>query len=229
LLDAGDLDPATALVLTDAVYLDAQWAHGFDPKLTAPAPFHFANGTTANVSTMHLDSSKFAKGPTLGYAAGAGWKAVSLPYIGNELEMDVVVPDELGAFERSLGTKLPGVLAALRPAHVRVSMPRFDAKVQTDLVEPLRRLGVRDAFDSTTADFSGIDGKRDLFVSDVKHEVVVHVDEQGTVAAGATAGIMRSSAAEIVPVVNVDKPFVYVVRDRTTGAILFLGRITDPR
>jgi serine protease inhibitor len=63
----------------------------------------------------------------------------------------------------------------------------------------------------------------------VKHEVVVHVDEQGTVAAGATAGIMYSSAAEIVPVVNVDKPFVYAVRDRTTGAILFLGRITDPR
>ena len=164
-----------------------------------------------------------------GYATGAGWKAVSLPYIGNELEMDVIVPDNLAAFESSLGTTLPGVLTSLRPAHVRLSMPSFDAKVQTDLVEPLKRLGVRTAFDPMSADFSAIDGRHDLYVSDVKHEVVVHVDEQGTVAAGATAGIMKSTAAEIVPVVNVDKPFVYAVRDRTTGAILFLGRITDPR
>ena len=77
-------------------------------------------------------------------------------------------------------------------------MPSFDTRVQTDLVEPLQKLGIHDAFDSNAADFSGIDGKRDLYVSDVKHEVVVHVDENGTVAAGATAGIMRETAAPFV-------------------------------
>jgi serpin B len=229
LIDAGDLDPSTALVLTDAVYLDAKWAHGFDPKRTASDPFHLANGTVANVPTMHMSSEDFEKGPSLGYAAGDGWNAVSLPYVGNELEMDVIVPDDLASFEAQLSAQLPGALAALRPAHVVVSMPRFDTRVQTDLVEPLQKLGIHDAFDANAADFSGIDGQHDLYVSDVMHEVVVHVDESGTVAAGATAGIMRQSAAPIMQTVNVDKPFVYAVRDRTTGAILFLGSITDPR
>jgi len=229
LIDASDLDASTALVLTDAVYLEAQWAHGFDPKRTASDPFHLADGTIANVPTMHLSSATFDDGPSLGYAAGNGWKAVSLPYVGNRLEMDVIVPDDFGAFEAQIGAQLPGVLRALRPASVVVSMPRFDTRVQTDLVGPLQSLGIRDAFDSSAADFSGIDGERDLVVSDVKHEVVVHVDENGTVAAGATAGIMRETAAPFMRIVHVDKPFVYAVRDRTTGAILFLGRITDPR
>ena len=229
LVQPGDLDASTALVLTDAVYLDAQWAHGFDPKRTAPAPFHVAGGTTADVPTMHLDSSDFKGGPSLGYAEGDGWTAVALPYTGDQLEMDVIVPDDLAAFESSLdAAELSAVLGALKPSGVQLSMPRFDVDVKTDLVGPLQQLGVRDAFSPMSADFSGIDGKPDLYVSDVQHEVVVHVDENGTVAAGATAGFLKSTAIEVMPVVNVDKPFIYAVRDRTTGAILFLGRITDP-
>ena len=142
----------------------------------------------------------------------------------------MIVPDDLPAFESTLdGDRLAAVISALRPTNAIVSMPRFDATVQTSLAAPLERLGIRDAFDPTKADLSGIDGEHDLYVSDVIHEVVVHVDEQGTVAAAATAGVIRASAVERQTVVQVDKPFVYVVRDRTTGAILFLGRITDPR
>jgi serpin B len=225
LIDAGDLDSATALVLTDAVYLDAQWRFGFDPKLTAPAPFHTPGGAAVSVPTMHNDPEQ-----TLGYASGPGWAAVALPYVGKQLEMDVIAPDDLHAFEAGLsGDHLASILASLRSAHVALALPRWDSRVQTDLVGPLQRLGIKDAFSTTAADLSGIDGKHDLYVSDVKHEAVVHVDEKGTVAAGATAGVVQATAGIRATVMNVDQPFVYVVRDVATGAILFLGRVTDPR
>jgi serpin B len=230
LLEASDLENQVVLVLTDAVYLDAQWAHGFDTKRTAPAPFHTGAGTVENVPTMHLDGGEIESGPRLGYAAGTGWKAVALPYKGNQLEMDVIVPDDLHAFESTFdGARLAAVLAAIQPANVVLSMPKFDVTAQSDLVSPLRQLGVRDVFDPSQADLSGIDGRHDLFVSAVKQKVVVHVDEQGTVAAAATAGIAQASAAPLETVVQIDQPFVYVVRDRTTGAVLFLGRVTDPQ
>lgn len=229
LLDGSDLDQAE-LVLTDAVYLDAQWAHGFDPKRTAPAPFHLTDGSVAEVPTMHLDGTLIHSGPKIGYATGAGWKAVSLPYEGNQLELDVIVPDDLHTFEASLtGAGLSTMLSSLRETNVELSMPKFETTTRSDLIPPLERLGVRDVFDPNRADLSGIDGARDLYVNAVKQEVVVNVDEQGTVAAAATAGVAVSVSIPAFTAVNVDRPFVYVVRDRTTGAVLFLGRITDPR
>ncbi len=225
LLDASDLDAQTALVLTDAVYLAADWKLAFDPKLTKPAPFHLGAGSSVNVPTMSYgDDHRFA------YGAGTGWREVVLPYKGNELEMDVIVPDDLGAFESTLNAaRLASILRDVHPEYVVLSMPRFESRVQSDLVPPLQKLGITDAFSPYAADLSGIDGRQDLFVSAVKHEVVVHVDEKGTVAAGATAGIAELSAGHQTTVLTVDKPFVYVVRDRATGAILFLGRVSDPR
>jgi serpin B len=218
------------LVLTDAVYLDAQWAHGFDPRHTAPAPFHRANGDVEDVPTMHLDGTLIHDGPALGYASGPGWKAVALPYRGNRLEMDVIVPDHLATFEASLSPReLATIVDGLRPTPVVLSMPKFDSNTESDLVDPLERLGIRAVFDPTAADLSGIDGQHDLFVSSVNHDVVVHVDEQGTVVAAATAGVATATAAPAETVVQVDEPFMYVVRDRTSGAILFLGRVTDPK
>ena len=108
-------------------------------------------------------------------------------------------------------------------------MPKFETTTRSDLIPPLEHLGIRDVFDPNRADLSGIDGARDLYVNAVKQEVVVNVDEQGTVAAAATAGVAVSVSIPAFTAVNVDRPFVYVVRDRTTGAVLFLGRITDPR
>ncbi len=229
LLDASDLAGQVALVLTDAVYLHAQWAYGFDPKLTAPAPFHRTDGGVENVPTMHLDGTLIHAGPGLGYATGPGWKAVALPYRGDQLEMDVIVPDDLATFETSLGAELATIVSSLRPTHVVLSMPKFDSDTEPALVPALEHLGIHDVFQPTVADLSGIDGHQDLYVSDVKHEVVVHVDEQGTVAAAATGGIVVPEAAPVATVVQVDEPFVYFVRDRATGAILFLGRVTDPQ
>ena len=222
LIDAGDLDASTALVLTDAVYLAAQWKYAFDPKLTKPTPFHPATGPAVNVPTM-----SYGEAQLLAYGSGNGWREVVLPYKGNALEMDVIVPDDLASFESTLdAARLASILRDVHPGNVYLSLPRFDARVSSDLIDPLKKLGITDVFSPVNSDLSGIDGRPGLFVSAIKHQVVVHVDEQGTVAAGATAGVVSVSAVSPSTVLKVDRPFVYVVRDRTTGAILFLGRVS---
>ncbi|MDQ1462237.1 MAG: hypothetical protein QOI08_3721 [Actinomycetota bacterium] len=219
-----DVLDVAELVLTDAVYLDAKWERGFDPKLTKDEPFHLGDGSTASVPTMqqteHLDA-----------ATGAGWTAVAIPYKGDALELDVIVPDDLARFEQDFGpARLGEIVASMKPADVALALPRFEFRTHFDnLKGSLGTMGVRDAFDPDRADFSAMTGRRDLFLSTVVHETFVHVDEQGTVAAGATGGIMEPTSAEVVVPMRVDKPFLFVVRDKATGAVVFLGRVTDPR
>ncbi|MDQ1380071.1 MAG: hypothetical protein QOJ71_790, partial [Actinomycetota bacterium] len=219
-----DVLDAAELVLTDAVYLDAKWEHGFDRKLTKEEPFHLAAGSTVPVPTMHLTEH-------LDIAAGAGWTAVAIPYKGNALEMDVIVPDDLLRFEQDFGpARLDEIVAGMKPANVALALPRFEFRTHFDnLKGPLGAMGVRDAFDPDRADFSAMTGGKDLFLATVVHEAFVHVDEEGTVAAGATGGILVPTSAEVVVPVRVDKPFLFVVRDKATGAVVFLGRVTDPR
>jgi serpin B len=215
---------AAELVLTDAVYLDAKWKSAFDPKRTTNDPFHLGAGPTVPVPTMHRTEH-------LDTASGAGWTAVAIPYQGDALELDVIVPDDLARFERQLDPAgLAGILTSMQLRDVDLALPKFEFRARFDnLKDSLGALGVRDAFDPDRADFSGMTGKPDLFLSTVVHEAFVHVDEQGTVAAGATGGIMEPTSAEVVVPVHVDKPFLFVVRDKATGAIVFLGRVTDPR
>ena len=215
---------AAELVLTDAVYLDAKWEHGFDAKLTNAQPFQLANGQAVSVPTMHQTEE-------LGTARGDGWSAVALPYKDGALEMDIVVPDDLDRFQRGLdAATFDRIVGSLAPAEVALSLPRFEFRARFDNLQPeLGKLGVRDAFDPERADFSGMTGDRSLYLSAVVHEAFVHVDEQGTVAAAATGGVMEKSSAPMVTTVRIDKPFLFAVRDRATGAIVFLGRVTDPR
>ena len=223
LISADQLDSAE-LVLTDAVYLDAKWEHGFDPKLTKDEPFHLAGGATVSVPTMHQDEH-------LGVATGADWKAVALPYKGGALELDVIVPDDLAQFARGFdAARLDQIVAGMKQAEVSLALPKFEFRSHFEnLKGALGTLGVRDAFDPARADFSGMTTQTQLYLSTVVHEAFVHVDEQGTVAAGATGGIMLPTSAEVVVPVRVDKPFLFAVRDRATGAIVFLGRVADPR
>jgi serpin B len=215
---------AAELVLTDAVYLDAKWKNAFDPKRTTNDPFHLGDSSTVSVPTMHQTEH-------LDTATGAGWTAVAIPYRGDALELDVIVPDDLARFEQQLDpAALTGILASMQLRDVDLALPKFEFRARFDnLKDPLGALGARDAFDPDRADFSGMTGGHDLFLSTVVHEAFVHVDEQGTVAAGATGGIMEPTSAEVVVPVHVDKPFLFVVRDKATGAIVFLGRVTDPR
>jgi serpin B len=223
LLQPGILSDLTRLTLVNAIYLKAPWAMPFDPNATKPGTFLRAGGSTVEVPMMSLTEG-------LRYAAGSGWRAVELPYLGGSLALEIVVPDDLAAFERSLTPEvLAGVTGALEDRMVQLSMPRFGVKTATDLAPVLAALGMPSAFDPDRADFSGITTAERLFISNVIHQANISVDEKGTEAAAATAVALRATAAPAEPVtLRVDRPFLFVLRDLATGAILFLGRVVDP-
>ncbi|MBM4372119.1 MAG: serpin family protein, partial [Deltaproteobacteria bacterium] len=174
------------------------------------------------------------------------FQALALPYAGDALSMVVILPraaDGLAALEAALTpTALAGHLAMLDPMirsegkpTVVVGLPRFEATAAFSLGEVLVAMGMRDAFDETRADFTGMNGAgpadpEALHISAVVHKAWVKVDEQGTEAAAATAVVMtaRSAATSPTPVFRADHPFLFLIRDNGTGAILFLGRVIDP-
>ena len=115
----------------------------------------------------------------------------------------------------------------LKPVLATLSMPKFEFEWELSLKDPLRELGMESAFEG--ADFSGMDGTRNLAITDVLHKSFIAVDEQGTEAAAATAVIIGETAAPEVVEVTVDRPFIFLIRDKPTGAILFLGRLASPK
>jgi serpin B len=168
------------------------------------------------------------------YTAGQGYQAVALPYLGG-VSMVLLLPDagQFDAFEAGLNTKmLQGAIDALNPRLVALAMPKFEYHSDSvSLKQSLRQLGMVDAFDPNAADFSGMDGKRDLYISDAFHKAMVRVDEDGTEAAAATGVAMGLTSAPAEPPLQltIDRPFVFVIRDDATGAALFMGRITNPK
>lgn len=221
LIPDGVLDALTRLVLTNAIYLRANWANKFD-KAT-PGTFHRADGSETQAQLMRLNEQ-------LRYGTGAGYQAVELPYLGG-LSMVVVVPDPgmLSSFEKGLdGAGLQRVVRGLAPAHVVLSMPKFQFRSKAQLKDALGELGMPIAF-TAQADFSGMTKQERLTIADVLHEAFIAVDEDGTEAAAATAVVMRGTAAPLNPVeLKVDRPFLFLIRDNATGATLFMGRVLDP-
>jgi serpin B len=168
-------------------------------------------------------------GSGLPYAAGPGWRAVELPYVGGKLAMLVIVPDDLAAFEGTLdGEALDRITGALASNHVDLALPKFGAESKVALGSVLAALGMPTAF-TDAADFSGITTQEPLLISAVIHQANIDVDEKGTTAAAATAVVMVATGAPLEPVtLTVDRPFLFALRDVETGAVLFLGRIADP-
>jgi serpin B len=225
LLAKGVVDDLTRLVLVNAIYLKAAWLTPFQARDTVPAPFTHLDGTTTDVATMHLTTD-------LPYAEGDGWRAVELPYVGGHLAMTIVVPDDFAAFTASLDvagfTAITAALADSR-SEVALSFPKFGTETKIDLATVLAAMGMPLAFDRDHADFSGITAQEQLYISAVIHQANIDVDEKGTEAAAATAVVMRITSMPAEPVtLNVDQPFVFALRDVTTGAIVFLGQITSP-
>lgn len=217
LFPAGTITPDTALVLANAVHLDAAWWFPFNPDLTRREPFRTPGGTVT-VDMMHFNEY-------LPSGWGDGWQAVELPYAGEDLSMVVIVPDDLARFEAGLDADLLSqIVTSIRDGGIHLSLPRFEVSDHTDLEVVLRELGMRTAF-GEEADFSGMTGDRSLWLDAVHHESFVKVDEEGTEAAAATGSAMADSHG---PTVVVDRPFLYLIRDRGTGALLFLGRVVDP-
>jgi len=224
LIPPGAIDTMTRLVLTNAIYFNAAWATAFDKGATQDDKFYLNDGSSVTVPMMHESES-------LGYAEGSGYKAVELPYDGNELSMVILLPDSgtFTQFENALtADKYGSIIQGLAAKRIALSLPRFKFDSSFSLNQALSTMGMPLAF-TDQADFSGMTGNRDLSISDVIHKAFVSVDESGTEAAAATAVIMRATSMPLSPTeVKVDHPFIFVIRDIQTGTVLFIGRVLNP-
>ena len=226
LIPQGIIDSLTRLVLTNAIYFNAAWEYPFDESWTKPGIFHTQAGEQVEVPMMK-------KAKCFAYDSGDGYQAVELPYSGRELSMLILVPDggRFDEFENSLDRDfVENVVDRLDQKQIALWMPKFEFEDRLRLADTLSAMGMPAAF-SMQADFSGMDGTKDLFIMDVIHQAFVSVDEAGTEAAAATAVVMPLKSAQIEDPVelNIDRPFIFLIRDKLTDTILFLGRVADPR
>jgi serpin B len=223
LIPKGLINTMTRLVLTNAIYFNAAWAYPFEEDLTSDGVFHLLDGGEATVPMMHQTES-------FGYAEGDGYQTVELLYDGGELSMVILLPasGQFEAFEEALDVdQANAIINALGRKEVALTMPKFEFDSEFSLGETLAALGMPSAF-SGDANFSGMTGNRDLYIADVVHKAFVSVDEAGTEAAAATAVVMEMSAIPETVEVTINRPFIFLIRDIETGAILFVGRILNP-
>jgi serpin B len=224
LIPQGAIDALTRLVLTNAIYFNAAWEYPFNEDMTAEGPFYLLDGEQVTVPMMKQTES-------FGYTEVEGYQAVELPYDGGELSMVIFLPEagQFEAFEQGLqAQQVDTIIKSLRLAEVTITMPQFEFDSDFSLKDTLAGMGMPIAF-TENADFSGMTGNRELFISDVIHKAFVSVDEKGTEAAAASAVIMTLSAmpSQLVEV-TIDRPFIFLIRDIDTGAILFVGRVLNP-
>lgn len=227
LLPQGVINNMTRLVLTNAIYFKASWTEPFPGEATRDGDFHLLSGSTVSTPMMHTFGTR-----RLEYAEGPGYQAIELPYTGDEVAMLVILPDEGGfaEFEASFDwERLEQVVSALSGDEVSVALPKFEFSSDVPLKQVLTALGMTTAFEPDVADLSGMDGTRNLYIQDVLHKAFVAVDEEGTEAAAATAVVVGVTSAPMDPkAFEADRPFIFVIRDRITGSVLFLGRVVDP-
>ena len=229
MLPAGILNPLTRLVLVNAIHFKGNWAMPFDKTLTENAPFHVTAKKSVQVPMMTAPAE-------FDYAEDANVQVVSLPYAGNRLSMLVILPRQATGLvrveEHLTRETLAAWVAGLRRQKVVVMLPRFTMTSQFQLDSVLKAMGMTDAFDANTADFSGMAGpKAGLRIDAVLHKAFLEVNEEGTEAAAATAVVMRLETASISsrppPVFQADHPFLFLIRDHS-GNVLFLGRLSNP-
>jgi serpin B len=224
LLGQGTIDELTRLVLTNAIYFKGSWVHAFDRSMTHRDVFHAAKGDV-QADFMRIEGAFRA-------ARVADASIVELPYQGSDLAMDLIVPDgKIADLEKQLSAaQLDGWFQSLADNRdgVTLTMPKFESTVSYDLIPPLAALGMKTAF-GDGADFGAMGGSAKLHIGGVIHKAFIHVDEEGSEAAAATAVVAEESAAvRLTLYVNADHPFLYVIRDTRTGELLFLGRVADP-
>jgi serpin B len=228
------LDPATQATLLNAVYFRAAWLAAFDKRNTADKTFHLTSANTVQVPTMHR-TGRYA------VTARPGYRAIRLPYAVRQLGLIIALPDKARSMQdvsaRLDTTEISELVAALRSAPTRLvelAMPRFKSTYKANLVPPFKQAGLKLAL-SDAADFSGMTGgstsKDGLKIDQIVHGAVIEVDERGTEAAAATVITMMPTSARPEPPepFQVDRPFLFYLVDDATGAILFQGRIMDPR
>jgi serpin B len=226
LIPQGAINSDTRLVLSNAIYFKATWLEPFEESLTEDGIFQGLNGQELMVPMMKMGSDT-----NLPYYQGEGYLAYEMPYLGGQTSMVVLVPDQ-GSFENFEsgldGARLDQIINGLEYHPMYLTMPKFEFESEVSLAQELAAMGMPSAF-SEAADFSGMTGNQDLFISDVFHKAFVSVDEEGTEAAAATAVVMKLTSAPANPLnLVIDRPFLFLIRDHQTNSILFFGRVVEP-
>ncbi len=223
--DMLDYIPSDAVMyLINAIYFNAKWKYQFDPEDTYQGDFHLQNGTSAQVDFMKINGG-------FNYITNELFTAVELPYGDSTFSMVVMLPSgdhtvdelvdtmDLASWESWFET--PSVL------DIQIELPKFTYEFKDLLNDPLINLGLGVAF-TGAADFSRITPGASLYISRVIHQTFIDVQEEGTEAAAATIVEIRETSAPIPTIFKANKPFLYVIKENSTGAIMFLGKVGKP-
>lgn len=227
LIPQGTVGSSTRLVITNAIYFKADWLRQFDGGDTYDQDFKLDSGNTVKAKMMHNTAN-------LNYGETDTLQLLEMPYVGNDLSMIIFLPKDnnLINLDDSISiNNLSNWKNAMKNERVAVSLPKFKFDTDYFMSKDLKEMGMPTAF-TGNADFSGMTGTKDLYISEVIHKAFVEVAEYGTEAAAATAVIMRAMAVpmpqEPPKVFNADHPFIFTIQDNQSGNILFMGRVLDP-
>ena len=222
----------TRLVLANAVYFKSNWEVPFDPELTKLGDFFMFVGQT-KVPMMEQTA-------TYRYMRTTNYKVVEIPYHGEGLAMVVFMPvdDQTSKYEESFKDfeskfnleMMNDILDKLEPQRIHLYFPKFKIESEYMLSQTLMKLGIISAFAPMAANFSAIDGTRELYLQQMAHKTYIQVDEKGTEAAAATGAAVGLTALEPqdAMVLMINHPFIFVIRDQKTGSLLFYGRVLKP-
>lgn len=219
----------TRMVLTNAIYFKGAWQIQFDEEKTTQEEFKVSSDKKVKVQMMQLTGEK----AEFNFTENKNLKALELPYKGKDLSMILFLPKKdfgLSDLEEEFSVqKLSQIESEMNKEEVDVYLPRFEFKTKYPLKEKLQRMGMKLPFNPKKADFSGMDGTNKLFIQFVRHKAYVKVNEEGTEAAAATGVVVGATSAGPMTVFRADHPFLFMIKDRRTGSILFMGRMSNPK
>jgi serpin B len=221
------LDPATRLVLTNAIYFKGEWAKAFEKESTYDEDFRSDSGKFVQVKMMKITG----KEAEFSYAENKEMQIIELPYKGNELSMIILLPKDNNPqlFDTINANELSILQSKMYETRVDVYLPKFKFDTKYFMKKDLEEMGMPNAF-TDSADFSGMTGQRDLYISEVIHQAFVDVNEEGTEAAAATVVVMRAMAPApgSIKIFKADHPFLFIIQEKSTGSILFIGKVANP-
>ncbi len=214
------------MYLINAIYFNGEWTYRFDKQATSDLTFHTSNGSEIQVPTMQLDMT------TLNYSSTESFQLLELPYGGKKYSMLIFLPNETytvnDIIQQMNQEQLDEWIDNLHPQSQKVFLPKFEFEYENSLTDNLKTLGMIDAFSQGNANFSEISDQTGLSISKVKHKTYIKVDEKGTEAAAVTAVTIVNTSVGPDPVFNINRPFVFAIREKDTNAMLFLGKVNNP-
>ncbi len=225
-----DIPQAAMMYIINAIYFKGTWKYAFDKSKTIQTDFFKEDGTTVQQQQMEMEAG-------INYYNSSELQAVELPYGSGVFNLLIILPQQRGKINDFISAltdiKLQNISDSLNNTKVIVKMPKFKIELTGILNSPLINMGMVSAFDPYgSADFSRIDGKRDLFISNVIHKTYIELDEEGTEAAAVTSiGIVTSCypcSSDTTPYFIANRPFIFAITEQSTGAVLFIGTIMDP-